>query len=207
MAELDANRIVQAALAIAERDGPEGLTMRAVADELGVTPTALYRHVEDKAALISLMVDAVVSEHSLPAPTGDWREDLWQMARAMRAMTNSHPAVSELRPRSNQVWTATVLPLTERWMSIWAQSGLPLEVAIRAGVTSSLAITGVVEQELVMSRMQAPKEAALTWAPNARLAFGQARDREADFELIVRALIDGVHARLAAEPDGAKATA
>jgi TetR/AcrR family transcriptional regulator, tetracycline repressor protein len=198
MADLDAERIVQAALAIAERDGPDGLTMRAVADEIGVTPTALYRHVEDKRALISLMVDAVVAEHALPAPTGDWREDLWQMAQAMRAMTHAHPAVTELR-RGHQIWSPTVLPLTERWMSIWAQSGLPLELAIRAGITSSLAITGVVEEELLLSRMQRPKEAALTWVPNARLACGIERDRDADFELIVRAVVDGVHARLAAD--------
>lgn len=198
MTDLDAQRIVQAALAIAERDGPDGLTMRAVADEIGVTPTALYRHVEDKRALISLMVDAVVTEHALPAPTGDWREDLWQMAQAMRAMTHAHPAVTELR-RGHQIWTPTVLPLTERWMSIWAQSGLPLELAIRAGITSSLAITGVVEEELLLSRMQRPKEAALTWVPNARLAFGIERDRDADFELIVRAVVDGVHARLVAD--------
>lgn len=204
MADLDPDRIVAAALVIADRDGPDGLTMRAVADELGVTPTALYRHIEDKRALITLMVDAVVTEHALPAPTGDWREDLWQMARAMRAMSLSHPAVSQLR-RGHHIWTPTVLPLTERWMSIWAQSGLPLEPAIRAGVTSSLAITGLVDQELLLQGMQAPTEPALTWVPNARLAFGIERDADADFELVVRAVIDGVHARLAAEPDGAGA--
>jgi AcrR family transcriptional regulator len=206
MPNLDTDRIVQAALRIAAREGPDGLTMRAVADDIGVTPTALYRHVEDKRALISLMVDAVVAEHALPAPTGDWREDLWQMARAMRAMTHAHPAVTELR-RGHQIWTPTVLPLTERWMSIWTQSGLPLDVALRAGVASSLAITGLVEEELILSRMQAPTESALTWAPNARLAFGTERDPDADFELVARAVIDGVHARLAAVVDGETVTA
>ena len=82
MAELDRDRIVKAALAIAGREGADGLTMRALADELGVTATALYHHVADKKALIALMVDAVVTEQVLPAPTGDWREDLWRMDRS-----------------------------------------------------------------------------------------------------------------------------
>jgi AcrR family transcriptional regulator len=195
MPELELTRIVQAALGIAARAGPDGLTMRALADELGVTPPALYHHVEDKKALISLMVDAVVTEHELPAPTGDWREDLWRMARAMREMSLAHPAVSELR-RGHQIWTPAVLPLTERWMSLWIQSGLPLEEALRAAITTSLSITGIVDGELLLRGMKRPEPTALTWVPNARLAFATERDADADFELVVRALIDGVHARL-----------
>jgi AcrR family transcriptional regulator len=196
VADLDSDAIVRAALHVVDRDGAEGVTMRAIADELGVTPTALYRHVADKRALVTLMVDAVVAEHALPTPTGVWREDLWLMARTMREMTHAHPGVAELR-RGHQIWSPTVLPLTERWMSIWAQSGLPLDQAVRAGVATSLTITGLVEEELLVRRMHAPTEAALTWVPNARLAFGLERDHDADFELIVRAVIDGVHDRLA----------
>jgi AcrR family transcriptional regulator len=204
MAELDMDRITRAAIAVADREGPGGFTMKAVADELGVTPTALYRHVEDKRALISSMVDSVVTEHALPAPTGDWREDLWLMARTVREMTQAHPAVGELR-RGQQIWSTAVLPLTERWMNLWNQSGLPLEVALRAAITTSLAITGIVDVELLMRDIQRPTDAALTWVPNARLAFGLERDRDADFELVVRSMIDGVHARL--NEDSERATA
>ena len=204
MADLDVGRITSAALTIVDRDGPDGFTMRAVADELGVTPTALYRHVDGKKALVSLLVDAVVTEQVLPAPTGDWREDLWLMAKTMRNMTHSHPGVSELR-RGHQIWSTAVLPLTERWMNLWNQSGLPLEVALRAAVTTSLAITGIVEEELLLRNIQLPDEASLTWVPNARLAFGIDRDRDADFELVVRSMIDGVHARLGALAEQATA--
>ena len=117
VAELDRERIALAGLAVADRDGPSGFTMRAVADELGVTPTALYRHVRDKKELISVVVDAVVTEHALPVPTGDWQEDLWRLAKTMRLMTHSHPAVSELA-RGHQIWSPNVLPITERWMSL-----------------------------------------------------------------------------------------
>jgi AcrR family transcriptional regulator len=204
MADLDRQRIMRAALSVADRDGPSSFTMRAVADELGVTPAALYRHVADKKDLIALLVDAVVTEHELPEPTGDWREDLWLLARTIRQMSLAHPAVAELR-RGHQIWSAAVLPITERWMSLWNQSGLPLDVALRAAVSSSLAITGIVDVELLLLGMQQPEAAALTWVPNARRAFNLERDPDADFELVVRAMLDGVHARLAA--GGSRATA
>ena len=196
MADLDLTGIVRAALAVADRDGPDGLTMRALADELGVSAAAVYHHVADKKALITLMVDAVVTEQVLPASTGDWREDLWQMALAMREMTLRHPAVNELR-RGHQIFTSAVLPLTERWMSLWVQSGLPMDVALRAGAVSSIAIHGALEQELQIERMQPPPASSLTWVPNARVAFAAERDTVADFELVARALIDGIHRRLA----------
>jgi AcrR family transcriptional regulator len=191
MPDLDVDRIVRAALEVADREGAPGVTMRAVADALGVTPMALYRHVEDKAGLIALLVEAVVTERPLPAPTGDWREDLLAIARWMRQMTHAHPAVSELR-RGHQVWTPSILPITERWMSIWNQSGLPLDLALRAAVATSMAIIGLVEEELAFRRLVPPPDESLAWAPNARLAFSTGRDRDADFDLIVRALVDGV---------------
>ena len=202
MAELDRSRITKAALEVADREGPAGFTMRAVAEELGVTPAALYRHVADKQALISLLVDAVVTEQSLPEPTGDWREDLWRMAATMRKMVHAHPGVSGLR-RGQQIWTAAVLPLTERWMTLWQQSGLPLDVALRGAVVSSNAIIGIVEVESAIDKITPPPPEALTAVPSARLAFSRERDREQDFELAVRALIDGVHVRLLAEVDAA----
>jgi len=202
MADLDKGRIARAATAVADRAGPSGFTMKAVADELGVTPTALYRHVADKRDLVSLLVDATVTEYPLPEPTGDWRDDLWLLAATIRRSTLAHPTVSELA-RGHQIWSSSVLPITERWMSLWNQSGLPLDVALRGAVTTSLAIAGIVREELGLRHMQRPTEEALTWVPNARRAFRLDRDRDADFELIVRSLVDGVHARLIDEVERA----
>jgi len=198
MAKLDRTRIFEAALRIIERDGAHALTMRAVADELDVTPMALYRHVADKQALVALVVDSVIAEQVLPDPTGDWREDLLRMTSAMREVSLRHPAVSQLR-RGHEIWTSPVLlPLTERWMSLWVQSGLPLEEALRAGVMTSMAVTGFIEQELHIGRMERPDEPSLAGSPNARAAFASKRDGAADFEVVIRSLIDGVHDRLAA---------
>ena len=195
VADLDVDRIVTVALAVCDERGAEGFSMRAVADALGVTPMALYRHVKDKRDLVGLLVSAAVLEEALPAPTGEWKEDLWQVACWARNVTRRHPALSRLR-RALHVWAPSVLPITERWFSVWQQSGLALDLAMKAGTMSSLAIIGVVEEELLFERMIRPGDDLLGAAPNARLAFQQKGDSEERFEIIVRSLIEGLHAHL-----------
>jgi TetR/AcrR family tetracycline transcriptional repressor len=195
LAELDPGRIAAAALAVADAGGASGFTMRAVAQALGVTPMALYHHVADKAALAALLVDAAISEHPLPPPTGVWQDDLWTIARWTRDNTRAHPAVGPIR-RAYRVWTSAALQITERWLSVWQQSGLPRDKALIAATTSSLAISGMVEEESLLGGMQRPTDAALSGLPNARALFNAKPNRDADFELLVRSLIEGLHARL-----------
>ena len=108
MAELTLKRIAEASLAVADEQGASGFTMRAVADHLGVTPMALYHHVTDKAGLVAVLVDEAIAERPLPAPTGIWQDDLWEVARWMRESTLAHPAVGRLRS-AYHVWTRSIL--------------------------------------------------------------------------------------------------
>ena len=193
--ELDAERIAATALSVVDKHGVAGFTMRAVARVLGVTPMALYHHIGDKAGLAALVVDAASNEVSLPPPTGDWREDMWRMAQWTRRATMAHPAVRRLRS-AYRIWTPAVLHMTERWMSLWQQSGLALKAAVRGARISSIAITGLVEQELATREMAPPDPSALTMLPSARLVFTNVSNRDADFEIVVRALIDGLYERL-----------
>ena len=62
-APLTRDRVVDEALAIADADGFEALSLRAVARRLGVTPMALYRYVESSSELADLVVSRVVEEH------------------------------------------------------------------------------------------------------------------------------------------------
>lgn len=170
--------------------------MRAVAEELGVTAMALYHHVPDKAGLVALMVDAAIVERPLPPPTGVWRDDLWHVAEWMRQTTLDHPALGKLR-QTHRVWSPSILRVTERWLAVWQQSGLPLEAAVTAAATSSLAISGMVTEEALYNQTDWPDvDIDLALLPNARLVFTSPRDPAADFELLVRSLIDGLHARL-----------
>ena len=195
MAELTMQRIARAALDVADERGAAGFTMRSVAESLDVTPMALYHHVEDKAGLVALLVDAVVSERPLPPPTGSWQDDLWEVARWMREITLAHPAVARLRSE-HRVWTASILPVTERWVSVWQQSGLDLESALIAASASSTAIIGSVEAEQLVQNADLPDDSLLWPFPSARLLLRRARQGDAEFELVVRSVIEGVHARL-----------
>ncbi len=185
------SRIARAALDVADERGAAGFSMRAVADRLGVTPMALYHHVSDKAGLIAVVVDEVIAERPLPAPTGAWREDLFDLAHWMRESTLAHPAIIRLR-NDFQVWTPSIFPMTERWLSVWQQSGLELASAIRVAAVSSTAIIGFVEQELVAATTDLPDDTLLASFPNVRSAFSAENDPSADFELMVRSLVDGL---------------
>lgn len=89
---LSRERIVRAAVAVADEGGERALTMAAVADRLGAyTAMALYRHVPGKDALIDLMVDEVTGEVALPdGPGPDWRADLHAIARSSWEMVTRH---------------------------------------------------------------------------------------------------------------------
>ena len=89
---LDRGRIVRAAIRIGDAEGLEAVSMRRIARELRTGAMSLYRHVPDKDALISLMIDEVIGEEQIPvAPSGDWRGDLRQVADQMWAMAQRHP--------------------------------------------------------------------------------------------------------------------
>jgi AcrR family transcriptional regulator len=195
MAELDKDRIATAALGIADKYGVEGFTMRAVANALDVSPMALYHHVRDKAGLVTLLVDTAIRKNPLPPTTGVWQDDLLSMAQWMRQSMLNHPVVAQLRHAFN-VWTPAMLQMTERWLSLWQQSALNLENAVIAATTSSMAITGLVKEEMIFYTMQHPANEMLAWLPNIRVMFNTVPDRDAQFELAVRSLIDGLHARL-----------
>ena len=111
---LDREQIVREAIRIADADGLEAVTMRRVAQQLGTGAMSLYRHVPDKDALVSLMVDTVIGdmigESPLPPhgslPAGmDWRDGLrliaesnWQTCREHRWYPEATIAQPPLTP-------------------------------------------------------------------------------------------------------------
>jgi AcrR family transcriptional regulator len=85
-------RIVAAAIAVADADGMDALTMRRVADALGVGTMSLYRYLPGKAELYELMLDAVMGEGDLPEPDpAGWRASLATFARVSLAGYRRHP--------------------------------------------------------------------------------------------------------------------
>jgi AcrR family transcriptional regulator len=91
---LSREEIIKEALALHAEQGPGALSMRRLADRLGVAPNALYYRVRGKADLIDGLIDQVYAGLDLdPDPTGDWAQQLTTLSLQIRAHLLAHPAV------------------------------------------------------------------------------------------------------------------
>lgn len=77
---LSRQRVIEAALALADEGGVEALTMRKLADQLGVRAMSLYNHVANKDDLLDALVDAAMSEIAVPSADADWRAQVREIA-------------------------------------------------------------------------------------------------------------------------------
>ncbi|MFF9759668.1 TetR/AcrR family transcriptional regulator [Streptomyces caelestis] len=95
---LTLDRIVEAAVEVADRDGIGALSMRRIATELGTGTMSLYRYVPGKAELLDLMLDRVQRPSQDPADLGDggWRAALEALGRATLALYRRHPWLLEV---------------------------------------------------------------------------------------------------------------
>jgi AcrR family transcriptional regulator len=94
--QLTRERVVATAVELADRDGIESISMRRLAQELGVEAMSLYTHVHNKDDLLDGMVDAVVAQIPISAGAADWRTSLRQMAIAARRIVLAHPWAARL---------------------------------------------------------------------------------------------------------------
>jgi len=83
-------RVLQAGIALADEAGLEAFSMRALAQELGVVPMALYKHVANKDELLDGMVDIVFAEIELPSAELDWRSAMRGRALSTREAMKRH---------------------------------------------------------------------------------------------------------------------
>jgi AcrR family transcriptional regulator len=87
---LNRTRVLETALRLADQGGFDGLSMRRLAEHLGVVPMALYKHVASKDELLDGMVDLVFAEVDVPEGV-DWKTAMRARATSMRAALRRHP--------------------------------------------------------------------------------------------------------------------
>jgi len=90
-APLSRERVLRAAVKLADRDGIESLSMRKLGQELGVEAMSLYNHVSNKEEILDGLVDAVFAEIELPPPGVDWAEAMRRRAVSAREALKRHP--------------------------------------------------------------------------------------------------------------------
>ncbi|MFI5959037.1 TetR/AcrR family transcriptional regulator C-terminal domain-containing protein [Cryptosporangium sp. NPDC051539] len=87
---LDYDQIVDAALAVLDAEGVDAMSMRRVAQQLGTGAASLYAHVQNKEELVDAVIERILSDVEIPAPTGDWREDFVRIAYVTRDALGAH---------------------------------------------------------------------------------------------------------------------
>ncbi|BDH06329.1 TetR/AcrR family transcriptional regulator [Streptomyces seoulensis] len=144
---LSRERIVEAAFDVLDRQGLDGLSMRQVAAELGVTVSALYAHVSSKDDLLELMYTRLFDDFRMPEPDPErWREQIRDYARAGRKRLLSHRDVARIS-MAHVPFTAELLPHVEGLLAIFRTAGLPDRIAAEAGDLISTYIDGFVLEE------------------------------------------------------------
>ncbi|MGW1075720.1 TetR/AcrR family transcriptional regulator [Streptomyces sp. NPDC002537] len=158
------DRIVQAAFELIERDGLDALSMRKLADRLGIKAATLYWHVQDKHDLIDLLAEALFADFpvdELPA-TEDWKENLLSFGHAFRAyLTGRRDAARILTNRF--VLGPHMLSSLERLLGWLRGSGLGDRESSYALITCLVYIHGFVLWETTpmsgaVARGEAPRD-------------------------------------------------
>jgi AcrR family transcriptional regulator len=125
--------VVEAALAMADEEGMETLSMRRLAARLGVEAMSLYNHVGDKRDLVEAVVNLVLARIPMPDTSLGWRARLQTMAIGLYETLIRHPAVvlALLREEARPVDPA-VLARFDAAVAALAESGLPPPAQVRA---------------------------------------------------------------------------
>ncbi|QXE34008.1 TetR/AcrR family transcriptional regulator [Streptomyces sp. GMY02] len=99
---LTRQRVLRAAVELADTGGLETLSMRKLGEAVGVEAMSLYNHVANKEDLLDGMVDLVFDEVELPTPGDEWRQAMRQRAVSMRQVLSRHRwAIALMESRSN----------------------------------------------------------------------------------------------------------
>ncbi|MFI6448894.1 TetR/AcrR family transcriptional regulator [Kitasatospora sp. NPDC050543] len=148
-ATLSRERIVRAAIRLADADGLEAVSLRKVAAALGVGPMRLYGYIDTKDELLDLMVDAV---HAEIRPTGDgWREVLHSLAESTRKAAHRHAWFADLIGGRPQLGPHT-LACGEAVVA--AMGGVDLDTAVPAIAAVNAYVTGAVRREITERRAE-----------------------------------------------------
>jgi AcrR family transcriptional regulator len=130
-ARLTRERILRAAVELADREGLEALSMRKVAQALDVVPMALYRHVANKDEMLDAMVDLVVGEIDPPETGLDWKQTIRKRILSARRMLLRHPwAARVIESRTDP--TQAVIGYFDEMIGLFLAGGFSIELTHHA---------------------------------------------------------------------------
>jgi TetR/AcrR family tetracycline transcriptional repressor len=198
-------RIVQGALDVLEEQGFDGLTMRALADRLGIKAASLYNHINDKDELLALMADAICAAIPDLDRLRPWREQAETMARQVRRTLMAHRDGARLLAATPPVGRHRIRLIEQVLHALKGAGFSPSMIADGAFVMNSYVVGFVLDETLGVPRDAAAaarrREEAKRWFkslppkeyPTLIALADKLIDSPADgrFELGLRALLDG----------------
>ena len=124
---LNRDRVLRAAVALADDAGIDAVSMRNLAQQLGVVPMALYKHVADKDELLDGMVDLVIGEIEPPAPNLTWRAAIRQRILSARQAQRRHPWARRVM-EAKAAPTPVVLSYLDSTIGVFLAGGLSADL-------------------------------------------------------------------------------
>ncbi|GAB3334015.1 TetR/AcrR family transcriptional regulator C-terminal domain-containing protein [Micromonospora halotolerans] len=207
-APLSRDRVLHAAVALADHAGVDSVSMRNLAQELGVVPMALYKHVANKEELLDGMVDVVVGEIDPPADGADWKSAIRQRILSARRALERHPwssRVIESRPKP----TPVVLDYLNSIVGMFRAGGFSVDLTHHVmhalgsrvwGFTQELFPASPLPEDPetqaagfreLASRYPHIAEIAMAAAHDDESVVGQGCDDEYEFQFALDLLLDG----------------
>jgi AcrR family transcriptional regulator len=206
---LSRDRILRAAVALADEGGVESISMRRIAQELRVVPMALYKHVANKDELLDGMVDVVVGEIDLPIEGADWKATMRERILSARRALLRHPWASRVLESRGEP-SPTVIAYMDSMMGVFLAGGFSVDLMHHAMHVMGSRILGFSQELFDDTASMSAEEAAEVWMqvadayPNiARLipvattthegpVVGAGCDDQFEFEFALDLILDGL---------------
>jgi AcrR family transcriptional regulator len=207
-ARLNRDRVLLAAVALADGAGIEGLSMRKLAEELGVVPMALYKHVAGKEELLDGMIDIVVGEIDPPAGHASWKAAIRQRILSARRSLQRHPwAPAAIESRADP--SAVMLAYIDSMIGMLRAGGLSTDLTHHALHALGSRLYGFTQEifndsqgldpqtrDMLVRQMKGayPHIAEMTQAVyhDEASVVGQGCDDQFEFEFALDLLLDGL---------------
>jgi AcrR family transcriptional regulator len=201
---LNKQRVLRAAIKLADRDGIDAVTMRRLGRELGVKAMSLYNHVANKDDLLAGIADEVMAEIELPDKRTNWKKALRANAIARRDLLVRHPWASSLKMR--QMPGPSTLGQNEWLLKTLREAGFSEDLTYHAYHILESYILGFAVQEINfsslskedVSRLAAeflhdfPRDEYPYFAEHVEQHFDEPPVEESGFELGLDTILDGL---------------
>ena len=208
-APLSRERILRTAVALADQGGVQAASMRKIAQELGVVPMALYKHVTGKDELLAGMIDVVVGEIDPPATDGvDWTAAVRQRILSARQALLHHPWASRVMESRTEP-TPTVLAYMDSMIGMFRAGGFSMDLTHHAMHAMGSRLMGFTQELFNDTTDVDPEVEAEMWGQMANVypsiyelfrtvshddasVVGPGCDDQFEFEFALDLLLDGL---------------